>query len=65
MPNIIKSSTGLMFSEEFNGKISLLWDLSPNEDNRVANNSNSISLLHGDEKIKMLLDISFELTLSK
>ena len=57
MSEIIKSSSGLMFSEDFGSDISLLWDISPNEQDRVVQNSDSISLLHNSGRTKMLIPI--------
>lgn len=55
MANIIKSSSGLLFAEELWTDLSLLWDLSPNDPSRVVLNSNSISLLPGDQRLELLI----------
>lgn len=61
MSNIIKSSSGLMFSENFGNGMSLLWDLSPNEQDRVVKNNDSISLLNNNSsRIKMTIPIPTE-----
>lgn len=55
MANISKSSSGLLFEEETWTDLSLLWDLSPNDPSRVVFNSNSISLLPGDQRLELLI----------
>lgn len=60
MSSLAKSSSGLLFSEKFHGDISLLWDLSPNNQDRVVQNNDSISLLQGNENIELLIPIPTE-----
>jgi hypothetical protein len=60
MSSLAKSSSGLLFSEKFDGDISLLWDLSPNNQDRVVQNNDSISLLQGNEDIELLIPIPTE-----
>ncbi len=55
MADIIKSSSGLLFSEEKWDDLSLLWDLSPNDPSRAALTSGSISLLPGTDRIELLI----------
>lgn len=55
MANIIKSSSGFLYSEDNWDDLSLLWDLSPNDPSRVALTSDSISLLPGAERTELLL----------
>ena len=60
MSSLAKSSSGLLFSEKFDGDISLLWDLSPNNQDRVVQNNDSIYLLQGNENIELLIPIPIE-----
>ena len=55
MANIIKASSGLLFSEEFADDLSLVWSVSPNFPDRVVKNSDSISLLPGIERMELLI----------
>lgn len=55
MANIIKASSGLLFSEDFGADTSLLWTVSPNFPDRVVQNSGSISLLPGTERMELLI----------
>ena len=55
MANIMKSSSGLLYTEETWTDLSLLWDLSPNDPSRVVLNDNSISLLPGDQRLELLI----------
>lgn len=55
MADIVKSSSGLLYSEEKWTDLSLLWDLSPNDPSRVVLNDNSISLLPGDQRLELLI----------
>lgn len=55
MANIIKSSSGFLYKEENWDDLSLLWDLSPNLPDRVATDSDSISLLQGGKRLELLI----------
>lgn len=55
MAQITKSISGELYTEDFAGDISLIWDLMPGNSDRVAINSDSISLLPGDEKVELLI----------
>gem|GEM_PF-5116348 len=55
MANIMKSSSGFLYTEETWTDLSLLWDLSPNDPSRVVLNNNSISLLPGDQRLELLI----------
>lgn len=60
MAEIIKASSGLLYHEEFKGEISLIWDLSPSDPDRVVINNDSISLLPGDEQVELLIPVPRE-----
>lgn len=50
---INKSASGLLYKEEFNNSLSLIWEATNN--NRVSLNTDSISLLPGEEECQLLI----------
>lgn len=61
MANITRSNSGFIFLENFDsGDMSLLWTLSPNLKDRVVHNSDSISLLPGNERMELLITMPNE-----
>ena len=55
MAQIIKASSGFLYKEENFGDPSLLWDVSPNIEDRIVLEDGSISLLPGNERMELLI----------
>ena len=55
MSTLTKSSSGLLYEERFGSGISLLWDLVPNQLDRVKINQDSVEILPGDDRIELLM----------
>lgn len=55
MSFLSKVSSGFLYDEKFENDISLIWELSPNDYNRIAINSDSISLLPNGERLELLM----------
>lgn len=55
MKQLTKSTSGLLYEENFGENLSLLWDLVPNNLNRVRLNKDSVEILPGSERVEMLM----------
>lgn len=55
MAKITKSSSGLLYNENFEGDISLIWDISPSNPDNIEINSDSVSILPTGDRIELLM----------
>ena len=55
MIRLNKCSSGLLFENNFGDDVSLLWELSPNELNRIDTTHDSIRLLPGADRLELMI----------
>ena len=55
MANIIKSSSGFLYEEKFEGDMSLIWDISPSNNNYVEINSDKVSITPNGDRVELLI----------